>query len=126
MTASTKRFLTEIVELSRDCELGQEGDRAVVTELVGHYMTLTFPDRAPDCRAVHTGADYQHLRAYEGTVDWSAADLVSARAPTLSASGRSAALRELRDLVATYLEGSADAARATELLDALDDKAVTR
>lgn len=33
---------------------------------------------------------------------------------------RSAALRELRALVFTYLEGSDDAPRATELLDALD------
>lgn len=36
---------------------------------------------------------------------------------------RSAALRELRALVATYLEGSDDATRAAELLDALDDQA---
>ena len=35
---------------------------------------------------------------------------------------RSATLRELRDLVATYLEGSDDAPRAQELLDALDNK----
>jgi hypothetical protein len=33
---------------------------------------------------------------------------------------RSAALRELRELVATYLEGSDDAPRAAELLDALE------
>jgi len=35
----------------------------------------------------------------------------------------SAALRELRALVATYLEGSDDARRAAELLDALDKPA---
>jgi hypothetical protein len=33
---------------------------------------------------------------------------------------RNSALRELRALVATYLEGSDDAGRAVELLDALD------
>lgn len=117
---TTKRFVGELVELSRDCELGQEGDRAVVTALVGgHYMALTFPDRAPDCRVVHTGADYEHLRAHEGAVEWSIAELVSA-ARELPGVDRDASLRELRALVATYLEGSDDADRAQELLDALD------
>ena len=119
---TSKRFVGEVVELSRDCELGQEGDRAVVTALVGRYMTLTFPDRAPDCRAVHTGADYKYLRAYEGIVEWSAADLASSK-PVSTPVERAAALQELRALVATYLEGSDDNARATELLDALDKPA---
>ena len=35
---------------------------------------------------------------------------------------RSAALRELRDIVATYLEGSDDAPRAQELLDVLEPR----
>jgi hypothetical protein len=114
---TAKRFVGEVVELSRDCELGQEGDRAVVTAFAGHYMTLTFPDRAPDCRAVHTGADYKYLRAYEGPVEWSDADLgLSAKKPV----DRGAVLLELRALVATYLEGSDDAPRAAKLLDALE------
>lgn len=127
-TSTTKRFVGETVELSRDCELGQEGDRAVVTELDDRYMTLYFPDRSPDCRDVHTGADYKYLRAYEGAPD---ADLTAVSMDVrakLNAWGKYAAKamtpvaarRELRDLVATYLEGSDDAPRAAELLDALE------
>lgn len=129
MTTS-KRFVGEAVELSRDCELGQEADRAVVTALDGPYMTLHFPDRAPDCRDVHTGADYKYLRTYDGDVDVNdPLTLVSmdARAK-LNGWGKyapkamtpAAVRRELRDLVATYLEGSDDAPRAAELLDALE------
>ena len=122
---TTKRFVGETVELSRDCELGQESDRAVVTVLDGHYMTLHFPDRAPDCRDVYTGADYKYLRAYEGAPN---ADLTAvsmdARAKLNAGAAKSmapaAVRRELRDLVATYLEGSDDAPRAAELLDALE------
>ena len=119
-TRTSKRFVGEVVALSRDCELGQEGDRAVVTALVDHYMTLTFLDRGPDCSDVYTGADYKYLRAYEGVVD---ADLTAvamkARAKP-KVMERAATLRELRDLVATYLEGSDDAPRAAELLDVLE------
>lgn len=64
--STSKRFVGEVVELSRDCELGQEAERAVVTALITPYMTLTFLDRAPDCRDVHTGADYKYLRPYAG------------------------------------------------------------
>ena len=127
-TNTSKRFVGEVVELSCDCELGQQGDRAVVTALDGHYMTLYFLDRAPDCRDVYTGADYKYLRAYEGVAD---ADLTAvsmkARAklnargePTAKTMEPAAARRELRELVATYLEGSDDAPRAAELLDALE------
>lgn len=133
MTMNTpKRFVGEPVELSRDCELGQEGDRAVVTALDARYMTLHFPDRAPDCRDVFTGADYKFLRAYSGDVDVNDPITITvismdARAK-LNATGKYAAKgmepaavrRELRDLVATYLEGSDDAPRAAELLDALE------
>ena len=130
MQVSAKRFAGEVVELSRDCELGQEGDRAVVTVLDARYMTLHFPDRAPDCRDVHTGADYKYLRAYGGAVDVNDPITVvsmDARAK-LNATGKyatktmepAAVRRELRDLVATYLEGSDDAPRAAELLDALE------
>lgn len=123
MTMNTsKRFLGEVVELSRDCELGQEGDRAVVVALDGPYMSLDFPDRAPDCRDVHTGADYKYLRAYDGKLPPDLAKLsIRARAKISTKQGldRTAALRELRDLVATYLEGSDDAPRAATLLEAL-------
>lgn len=131
MTTNTpKRFVGEPVELSRDCELGQEADRAVVTALDDRYMTLHFPDRAPDCRDVHTGADYKYLRAYGHPVDLKDPVTVvsmDARAQ-LNKWGKYAAKgmkpaavrRELRDLVATYLEGSDDAPRAFELLDALE------
>jgi hypothetical protein len=74
----TKRFVGEVIELSRDCELGQESDRAVVTSLAFPYMSLTFPDREPDLRVVHTGADYKYLRTYGGTVNGSNVDLVPA------------------------------------------------
>lgn len=59
---NVRRFVGEVVELSRDCELGRAGERAVVTARVDYYMTLSFPDRTPDARTVHTGADYQYLR----------------------------------------------------------------
>lgn len=66
MQRTAKRFVGEVVELSRDCELGHEGDRAVVTSLAFPYMSLTFQDRV-----LHTGADYEYLRTYEGGVDGS-------------------------------------------------------
>jgi hypothetical protein len=69
---------------------------------------------------VRTGADYKYLRAYEGVVEWSAADLGLSDKPL----ERDGVLRELRALVATYLEGSDDAPRAAELLDALEPPAV--
>lgn len=76
MQRTAKRFVGEVVELSRNCELGQEGDRAVVTSLAFPYMSLTFQDRV-----LHTGADYKYLRTCEGTVDGSDVDLSSAVAP---------------------------------------------
>lgn len=60
--SNSKRFVNEVVELDRDCELGQESARAVVTTLDGRYMTLVFPDREPSHREVRTGADYRYLR----------------------------------------------------------------
>jgi hypothetical protein len=58
----SKRFVTEVVELDRDCELGRQGARAVVTSLDDQYMTLVFPNRGPLQRAARTGADYRYLR----------------------------------------------------------------
>ena len=112
MATNPKCLVGEVVELSRDCELGQEGDRAVVTARVDHYMTLTFPDRAPACRDVHTGADYKYLRPCAQSIACTPSDLGTRQSNEV--------LRELRSLVSTYLEGSDDADRAWELLDALD------
>lgn len=60
----TERFVGEIVALTRDCELGEEGDQAIVTDLSpcpsgGQYMTLYFPGRREP--NVLTGADYRYL-----------------------------------------------------------------
>ena len=55
-----------------------------MTSLAFPYMSLTFPDREPDLRVVHTGADYKYFRTYEGTVDGSDVGLASLVAkPTL-------------------------------------------
>ncbi len=64
---TTKRFAGEVVKLTRDCDLGQAGERAVVVKLessswaASTYMTLCFFDREPDSRTVNTGADYRFL-----------------------------------------------------------------
>jgi hypothetical protein len=58
-----KRELHQVVIVTRECEIGHEGERAVVIELVGHYMTLLFPDRAHSERIVRTGADYLYLHS---------------------------------------------------------------
>lgn len=63
MSTQEKRELHEVVVLTRDCEIGREGERAVVIDLVGHYMTLLFPDRQRSERVVRTGADYLYLRS---------------------------------------------------------------
>lgn len=66
-TNTTKRFAGEVVKLDRTCDLGQEGERAVVVGLEQHeqlsLMTLCFVDRDPEHRAVKTGADYRFLRS---------------------------------------------------------------
>jgi hypothetical protein len=60
---TTERRLHEVVELVRDCELGEKGERAVVTFLEGKYMTLVFPMRVHKFnREAHTGADYRYLK----------------------------------------------------------------
>lgn len=43
-----ERFVGETVELTRDCFLGQEGDRAVVTAINDDQMTLAFGDPSGD------------------------------------------------------------------------------
>ena len=70
MRSNEKRHLHEVVEVTRDCEIGAKGERAVVVELAGGtppyehvYMTLLFPDRSPPERLVRTGADYLYLRS---------------------------------------------------------------
>lgn len=58
----SKRFVGEVVELDRSCDLGEKGERAVVTEVDGKYMTLVFPNREYE-RRINTGADYRFLRS---------------------------------------------------------------
>jgi len=59
------RRLNEVVELTRNCDIGKSGERAVVTS-VGTgplaHMTLVFANREHG-REVHTGADYKFLRS---------------------------------------------------------------
>jgi hypothetical protein len=60
---TTERLLHEVVELTKACELGEKGERAVVINLQDKYMTLLFPNRALKySREVHTGADYMYLK----------------------------------------------------------------
>jgi hypothetical protein len=61
----TQRYVNEIVELDRDCELGHVGERARVVDITRASpalatMTLCFFDRTLDSR-VNTGADYRFL-----------------------------------------------------------------
>lgn len=63
MGEKTKRFVGEVVQLTRDCDLGAQGERAVVTKLEApFYMTLCFFDRAPAARTERTGSDYRYLK----------------------------------------------------------------
>lgn len=60
---NTERRLHEVVEITKTCELGEPGERAVVIHLEGKYMTLLFPNRALKySREAHTGADYLYLK----------------------------------------------------------------
>lgn len=62
--ANLRRML-EVLELDRNCELGEQGERAVVAEVDsdGACITLLFPSRSADRREVRTGADYAYLRS---------------------------------------------------------------
>lgn len=62
-TRAPVRCLHEVVELDRDCELGLEGERAVVIAIDSRYMQLVFPNRPWNRRHVSTGADYAYLRS---------------------------------------------------------------
>lgn len=58
-----KRCLHEVVELTQTCELGEKGERAVVIDLEGKYMTLLFANRETKYkREISTGADYLWLK----------------------------------------------------------------
>ena len=60
---TTERKLHEVVELTKDCELGEKGERAVVIHLEGKYMTLLFSNRTLKySREQHTGADYLYVK----------------------------------------------------------------
>lgn len=63
MNARDVRHVRDVVEVTEDCEVGDAGELAVVTEVYeSRYMTLVFPGRRPGDRVVHTGADYRFLR----------------------------------------------------------------
>lgn len=55
------RVVGERVEVTRDCDIGREGECATVTEIDGRYMTLLFRDRGAT-RTIRTGCDYLYLR----------------------------------------------------------------
>lgn len=66
-----RRYVCEVVEVTCTCEIGVAGERAVVTDIDGKYMTLVFTGeiREPGsshwrtkARIVKTGADYKFLR----------------------------------------------------------------
>ncbi len=58
----SRRRVSEVLELDRDCDLGNLGERAVVTVVDGRHMTLVFPYRVAERREVRTGVDYAYLR----------------------------------------------------------------
>lgn len=64
---TSKRHLREVVALTQDCDIGKQGERAVVVSLeatqAGVYMTVVFPDRSADDREVCTGADYVYFKS---------------------------------------------------------------
>lgn len=62
--AMTHRKLLEIVQVTRDCEIGKEGERAVVAHISQDnlYMTLVFVNRAVPDHVVHTGSDYRFVK----------------------------------------------------------------
>lgn len=55
---ATRFMVGSIVELTRDCELGHNGERGRVIRIDGPYMTVEFLDRSP----VNTGRDYKFMR----------------------------------------------------------------
>lgn len=61
------RYIEEVVELDRDCELGELGERAVVTAIDGRYMTLIFSNRRTQRQRITTGIDYKFLRTVVDT-----------------------------------------------------------
>lgn len=59
---ANQRMLWEVVEVTQDCEVGKAGERAVVVELDGKYMTMVFTARPAGTQKCSTGADYRYLR----------------------------------------------------------------
>jgi hypothetical protein len=51
-----------VVEVTRDCEIGLESERAIVIDVDDGLMTLLFICRSKEQRAVVTGRDYRFLR----------------------------------------------------------------
>jgi hypothetical protein len=52
------------LRLTRNCELGNVGEIAVVVDIDGPYMTLAWPDRTDGYRfTTNTGRDYKYVEA---------------------------------------------------------------
>lgn len=51
-----------VMELTRDCELGRRGERAVVVFVHESTMTLVFPARPAGDRVFRTGRDYKFAK----------------------------------------------------------------
>jgi hypothetical protein len=67
MNTLSKRYVGEVVDITKDCDIGKAKERAVVVAIDGLFMTLVFPmrisgpfSRGPQ-RQVQTGADYRFL-----------------------------------------------------------------
>jgi hypothetical protein len=66
-TKTHARYLHEVVELTRKCDLGEQGERAVVLSLEKwnrsmDRVELMFFNRPEGYRKVYTGADYRFLK----------------------------------------------------------------
>lgn len=56
----------DLLRLTRDCELGKQGEQLHVVKVVGPYMTV----RKPSGISMHTGRDYEFaIKIGEGAID---------------------------------------------------------
>jgi hypothetical protein len=57
------RYVAEQVVLTRTCDLGHEGEHAIVSTIDGATMVLYFPDRPLHASKVTTDVDYKYIRS---------------------------------------------------------------
>lgn len=95
----TKRAVYEMVELTQDCELGVKGERAIVVDIDGKCMRLTFFERTSDQYKL-TGTDYAFLRrvSFEPEIAADALCPICGRKPSEPDSIGPASLRKLAEL----------------------------